>query len=329
MKRHESMRALVIGSEGNIGKPLVSYLKNMGYAVLESDIRPRLRPGYLVADITHPLDLLPAFDWGPDVVFLLAAVVGRTTAEQAGSLAIATNLAGINNVLQLCKRAECMCVFISTSEIYGPACESMDETAVPQPANRYGLSKWLAEQMVDYEVRTSGLQAVTVRPCMVYDEMEDVGEHRSAMIRFAANLASGRPIEVHRGSARGWLHVSDAVRAIEAAGHVERHTVINIGHPEVVPMIELAEMIRLELGADHNLIRSVPIPAQITPVKHPSLERQRLLLGFEPHMRLQEGVRRVCAVQRRRTLSGAENGPVDRDTIEAPPSDLLQVPTGR
>ncbi len=168
----------------------------MGYAVLESDIRPRLRPDYLVADITHPLDLLPAFDWGPDVVFLLAAVVGRTTAEQAGSLALATNVAGINNVLQLCKRAECTCVFISTSEVYGPACESMDETAVPQPANRYGLIKWLAEQLVDYEARTSGLRAVIVRPCMVYDEMEDVGEHRSAMIRFAPN--SPRPAD--RGS---------------------------------------------------------------------------------------------------------------------------------
>jgi len=321
MKRHEPMRALVIGSEGNIGKPLVAHLKSMGYAVLESDIRPRLRPGYLVADITHPLDLLPAFDWGPDVVFVLAAVVGRTTAEQAGSLAMATNLAGINNVLQLCRRADSMCVFISTSEIYGPASESMDEAALPQPANRYGLSKWLAEQMVDYEVRTSGLRAVTIRPCMVYDEMEDVGEHRSAMIRFAANLAGGRPIEVHRGSARSWLHVSDAVRAIEAAGHVERHTAINIGHPEIVPMIELAEMIRGELGVDHNLIRSVPIPAQITLVKRPSLKRQQLLLGFEPRIPLREGVRRVCAVQRRRALADAQNGMADKETAAPPPSD--------
>src|SRR3954470_23891932 len=131
MKRHESMRALVIGSEGNIGKPLVSHLKSMGYAVLESDIRPGLRPGYLVADINQPLDLLPAFDWGPDVVFLLAGVVGRTTSEQAGSLAITTNVAGINNVLQLCKRTDSTCVSISTSEVYGPACESMDETTSP------------------------------------------------------------------------------------------------------------------------------------------------------------------------------------------------------
>jgi len=321
------MRALVIGSEGNIGKPLVSHLKSMGYAVLESDIRPGLRPGYLVADITHPLDLLPAFDWGPDVVFLLAAVVGRTTAEQAASLAISTNLAGINNVLQLCKRAECMCVFISTSEIYGPSSPSMDETATPQPANRYGLSKWLAEQIVEYEVRTSGLRAVTVRPCMVYDEMEDVGEHRSAMIRFAANLAGGRPIEVHRGSARGWLHVSDAVRAIEAARHVERHTAINIGHPEVVPMIEVAEMIRTELGADSHLIHHVPLPSQITLVKRPSLERQRALLGFEPRMPLREGVRRVCEVQRRRTLTSAPKAMLD-DGVASARVVLLQVPSG-
>lgn len=312
------MRALVIGSKGNIGGPLVSHLRSAGYAVLESDIRPDLHSDYIVADINHPLDLLPAFDWGPDVVFLLAGVVGRTTAEQAGSLALATNLAGINNVLQLCKRAECMCVCISSSEIYGPRCEVMDETAFPQPANRYGLSKWLAEQVLEYEVRTSKLRGVTIRPCMVYDEMEDVGEHRSAMIRFAHNLACGSPIEVHRGSARSWLHVADAVRAIEAAAHLDRYAVINIGHPQVVPMSELAEMIRLELGADSRLIRSVPIPQQVTPVKSPSLERQRVLLGFEPRISLREGVKRVCAVQRNLVASRARHNGAERpETVPA------------
>ena len=243
--------------------------------------------------------MLPAFDWKPDVVFLLAAVVGRTTAEQAGSLAIATNLAGINNVLQLCKRAEARCVYLSTSEVYGPTCESMEEAAVPRPSNRYGLSKWLAEQLIEFEARTFGLRAVTLRPCMVYDELEDMGDHRSAMIRFASSLARGRPIEVHRGSARGWLHVSDAARAIEAAARIEQHTVINIGHPDIVPMLEVAEMIRAELGADGSLIRVVPVPAEITLVKRPALERQRVLLGFEPVIALREGVSRVCDVQRR------------------------------
>src|SRR5688500_20391256 len=89
-------KALVIGSEGNIGAPLASYLRSVGYEVLGLDRRPGWREDYLTADITHPLDLIPAFDWRPDVVFLVPATVGRMVCEQAGSLAVATNAAGVN-----------------------------------------------------------------------------------------------------------------------------------------------------------------------------------------------------------------------------------------
>jgi len=68
-------KALVIGSEGNVGVPLVRHLRQTGYQVLECDIRAGWRPDYLMADINHPVDLLPAFDWGPNVVFLLSAMV--------------------------------------------------------------------------------------------------------------------------------------------------------------------------------------------------------------------------------------------------------------
>ncbi len=314
-------KALVIGAAGNIGAPLVEHLRSTGYAVLEVDIKPGWRSDYLMADISHPVDLLPAFDWGPDVVFLTAATVGRMTCEQAASLAVTTNLSGLNNVLQLCKRAKAMCVYFSSSEVYGPECATMDDAVShPQPNNRYGLSKWLGEQLVEYEVRTGHLRAVTLRPCMIYDETEDLGDHRSAMIRFAANLARGRPIEVHRGSARGWLHISDAVRAFEAASRVERYTTINVGHPDIVPIADLATMIRSELQADPGLIRTLALPPQMTLVKHPVLDRQRKLLGFEPHVSLREGVRRVCAYQRRLVDSeNAANGHGDaRSTMTKP-----------
>lgn len=131
-----AQRALVIGSEGNIGVPLVRHLRASGYEVRETDICPGWRSDYLTADINHPIDLLPAFDWAPDVVFLLSAIV--------------------SNVLQLCRRANAMTVFFSTSEVYGPGCDPMDEAGRhPQPNNRYGLSKLLGEQLVEYEVRTA------------------------------------------------------------------------------------------------------------------------------------------------------------------------------
>ena len=94
------MKALIIGSEGNIGKPLVKHLKSLQYEVMEVDIKQGWRPNYLVADITNPIDLVPAFvDYEPDVVFMLSAMVSRVTCEQAPSLAISTNLLGFKMFL--------------------------------------------------------------------------------------------------------------------------------------------------------------------------------------------------------------------------------------
>jgi nucleoside-diphosphate-sugar epimerase len=288
-------RALVVGSEGNVGAPLVRRLREDGYDVLETDIRPASREGYVMADINHPTDLLKAFDWGPEVVFILSAMVSRVTCEEASSLAISTNLGGVNNVLQLCKRTDAMTVFFSTSEVYGPEVELMDEALPdPHPNNRYGLSKLLGEKLVEYEARTYGLRAVTLRPFMIYDEWEDLGDHRSAMIRFASNLAQGKQIEVHRGSARGWMHIDDAVRAVEAAARVSEYSVVNIGHPDVRPIEELAELIRVRLDADPALVRLTDLPGRMTLAKRPNLARQRDVLGVEPQVALEEGVDRVC-----------------------------------
>src|SRR5438067_11536818 len=99
-----------------------------------------MRADYLMADINHPIDLLPAFDWGPEIVFVLSAMVSRVTCEQASGLAIATNLAGVNNVLQLCKRVGAMTVYFSTSQVYRRYVELMEETlGHPRPNNREGL----------------------------------------------------------------------------------------------------------------------------------------------------------------------------------------------
>jgi nucleoside-diphosphate-sugar epimerase len=288
-------KALVLGSEGNIGVPLVRHLRARGWQVLEADIRPAWREHFIMADINHPVDLLPAFDWQPDVVFLLSAMVSRVTCEQASSLAVGTNLGGVNNVLQLAKRGGARVVFFSTSEVYGPECDPMDEgVSNPRPNNRYGLTKLLGEQLVEYEARTHGLEAIVLRPFMVYDENEDLGDHRSAMIRFCTELAQGRSIEVHRGAARGWLHISDAVGAIEAAANLHEYAVINIGHPDIVPIEDLAEMIRRELGAAKTLVQIRDLPERMTLVKRPSLTRMHDLLGIVPTVSLEEGVRLVC-----------------------------------
>ena len=288
-------KILITGAEGNIGKPLTKLLKEKGYQVLALDIKPRYREGYIVADITKPADLIDAFEWKPDYVFHLAAMVSRVTCEQSGSMAIDTNVVGTQNIINFTKKCGAKLINFSTSEIYGPNDTMMDESLVPNPNNRYGLSKLLAEKLIEYEVREHGLKAVTLRPFMIYDENEDLGDHRSAMIRFATNLAKGESIEVHEGSARGWFHISDAIKSIESAMHLDEYKVINIGNPEVRTIAELAELIRAELDADKKLITTVKLPRRMTLVKQPKLDLQKELLGVDKFMSLEEGVKRVCA----------------------------------
>lgn len=306
-----SDRALVLGSEGNIGKPLVRHLREGGLEVLESDIRPGFRPGYFQADINQPVDLVELFEHGCETVFMLSAMVSRVTCEQAAGLAVDTNLSGLNNVVQLCKKYRARLVYFSTSEVYGPDCNPMSEDEPnPSPNNRYGLTKLLGEKLVEYEVRQYGLSAITLRPFMVYDENEEFGAHRSAMIRFAHGLARGEPIEVHRGSARGWLHSSDAVAAIMAAAGLRDYAVVNIGHRDVVATEELARRLADALGADHGLIDVVAQPERMTLIKNPVLDRMETLLGVRPRIGLAEGIRRVGAATHARLRAGHDRRPV-------------------
>ena len=235
----------------------------------------------------------------------LAAAVGVFNIVESPVRTIETNVRGTELVLEIAAKKRKRVLIASTSEVYGPECDPMDEClSNPRPNNRYGLSKLLGEQLVEYEVRTHGLHAAVVRPFMVYDENEDFGDHRSAMIRFTSDLALGRPIDVHRGSARSWLHISDAVRAIEAAASLEDYAVINIGHPDVVPMVELAEMIRRNVGAAPELVHIKELPGRMTLVKRPTLDRMRNLLGVAPRVSLEEGVRRVCGRVKARLNAG-------------------------
>jgi nucleoside-diphosphate-sugar epimerase len=208
-------------------------------------------------------------------------------------------------MIEMSKILKARFVYFSTSEVYGPEVDLMSEDGKALPNNRYGLTKLLGESLVEHDVKYHGLDAVTLRPFMMYDEEEDLGEHRSAMIRFAFNLAKGRPIEVHEGSARAWFHVSDAVAAITAAAEYNGgYMVVNIGSPDIVPIAQLAEMICERLGASKDLIKTIPFPGQMTAVKKPTLDRMMKTLGVVPKVTLEEGLDRLCKRIKERIADG-------------------------
>jgi nucleoside-diphosphate-sugar epimerase len=70
--------------------------------------------------------------------------------------------------------------------------------------------------------------------------------------------------------------------------------VINIGNPDIRSIEDLAEIVRAELGASPDLITYIDLPERMTLQKHPNLARQKELLGYEPRVSLEEGVKLVC-----------------------------------
>jgi hypothetical protein len=91
-------------------------------------------------------------------------------------------------------------------------------------------------------------------------------------------------------------------------------------------MAELAQMMRAELGAEHGLINTTSLPGQMTLVKRPTLDKMRNLLGVEPLVSLDEGVRRVCAFQRQLVAAEAHsNGHLRPMTLTAE-SGVLETP---
>ena len=290
------MKIIVIGSEGNIGSKLVTYLKECGHEVLRSDIIQHYAADYVQTDIVSLLDLYPtAISFNPDVIYHMAAMVSRVTCESAPHLTVDTNLAGTNNVIQLCKTLNAKMINFSTSEVYGNIGGILSENRSDiSPNNRYGLTKYLAEKIVEYEVTNHNLDAVTIRPFMYYDEDETLGDHRSAMIRFAESLMIGEEITVHRNSARAWLHMHDAVKALEKLIYLNKFHAINIGHPNVVETEFIAKYMCNKLDRDFSkFVDLVNLPDKMTLEKRPDLTLQKELLGFNPSISIEEGMDRV------------------------------------
>uniref|UniRef100_UPI001BDBA79A hypothetical protein n=1 Tax=Acinetobacter pittii TaxID=48296 RepID=UPI001BDBA79A len=82
--------------------------------------------------------------------------------------------------------------------------------------------------------------------------------------------------------------------------------VVNIGHPDVRPIADLAELIRQRLDAPKDLVKVSTLPDRMTLVKNPTLERMRTILGVEPKVDLETGVDLVCSrIRARLQTAGA------------------------
>lgn len=302
---------LLTGGAGFIGSALAARLcVENRVRILDNGFRghgadtPLVRQGrveFVEGDVLDPQSVQAAVQ-GCDHVVHLASIAGVDTVKKMPVTTMKICLIGTANVLDACVKVGGVQRFIdfSTSEVFGTYAYKVGEgdvtTLGPVGEARwtYAVSK-LATEHLTHQYRTQyGLPTVSIRPFNIYGPGQ-IGE--GAIQRFCLRALRGEPLEIHNDGSqiRAWCFIDDIVDAVfaaldrpEAVGHA-----FNIGNPRsVCTTYELARTV-VRVSGSKSEIRFVDWPFADIELRIPNINKARDLLGYEPKVELDEGIRRT------------------------------------
>jgi nucleoside-diphosphate-sugar epimerase len=298
------MKALVTGGAGFIGSHLVDRLLAEGHKVVVIDNffmgkwenLQYNHPNILIYPTTIMGEIAGLY-MDVDIVFHLAALTRPQVSILEPEESTRVNIEGTLNVIRHClKKKVKKLVFVSSSSLYGEQ-EKLPtpEDAVPHPMSPYALTKLVGEQYCKlYEV-LEGLKANYIRPFNVYGKRQNpAGGYAAAVPAFIEALSQDKPgnITGDGEQRRDFTYVDDVVDLIIKAGESEvSGEAFNAGAGNNHSIIELYQTISDVMGKN---IPPKHIPAVVEP--HMTLadtSKARRILGWEPKVSLEEGIRRM------------------------------------
>jgi nucleoside-diphosphate-sugar epimerase len=294
------MKVTVTGGAGYIGAPASRELLSAGHAVTvldsllhgQDEVAASLEAAgarVLRGDVRDADARRAALD-GADAVVHLAAIVGDPACAKDPQLSQAVNVDG---TLALVEDADVEhFVFASTCSNYGRMADPLvpvDETATLAPVSLYAEQKVMIERRLLERPNTTCLRFATI-----YGVAERM-RFDLTVNEFTRDLWDGRTLEVYGEQFwRPYVHVGDAARAIALVLSASlRNRVFNVGHSdENYRKLDLVELIRKRLPeADVSFVHRDEDPRDY----RVSFERIRSELGFDPVMRVPDGIAELIA----------------------------------
>jgi dTDP-glucose 4,6-dehydratase len=214
---------------------------------------------------------------------------------------------GTHNALGLAKEKTATFVLASTSECYGdplvhPQNEEYWGNVNPVgPRGVYDEAKRFAEAMTMAYHRFHGLDTKIVRIFNTYGPRMRLNDGRvvPAFISQALNQEELTVFGDGRQT-RSFCYVSDLIEGIFRLGLSDYHQPVNIGNPLEMTILEFAHMI-LEITEAKSRISTKPLPVDDPKVRQPDITRARRLLGWEPKVDFESGIRETISYFRQKT----------------------------
>ena len=303
------MKYLVTGAAGFLGANLCHRLLSEGHEVIGLDnfhsgtraniTELQAHPGFSFKE--H--DVVNAFDIPCDVLCNLACPASPSHYQQDPVYTLRISVLGTLHALENAAKYRATMLHASTSEIYGdplvhPQTESYLGNVNPiGPRACYDEGKRAAETLCADFVRTGRVDARIVRIFNTYGPRMRDNDGR-VVTNFLLQAMRGQPLTVFgQGTqTRSFCYVDDLIEGFLRTLKLPRNPgPLNLGNPQEFTILELAQVVQQLVGSSQPITFS-PIPVDDPHQRKPDISKAKQALhGWEPQIKLEEGLRRTMA----------------------------------
>jgi dTDP-glucose 4,6-dehydratase len=299
-----SKRALVTGGAGFLGSHLCDALIADGFNVIAAD---NLITGRL-ENISHlrndgrfefrELDICAPFDLGPvDYVFHFASPASPIDYMTHGIATLQVGSLGTFNALELARKYHAKYLISSTSECYGDPLEHPQKETYwghvnpIGPRSVYDEAKRFSEAVTMAYHRYHKVDTRILRIFNTYGPRMQLNDGR-VIPNFMKQALMGEPLTVYGDGSqtRSFCYVSDEIDGIMRLSRSNEHDPVNIGNPVEFTILECAKRV-IEVTVSKSSIRQEPLPQDDPKQRQPDITKARTLLGWDPKVGLEEGLK--------------------------------------
>jgi dTDP-glucose 4,6-dehydratase len=208
---------------------------------------------------------------------------------------------GTHNALGLAKFKRARFLLASTSEVYGdPKVHPQPETYWGNvnpigPRGVYDEAKRYAEALTMAYHRQQGVNTSIARIFNTFGPKMRPHDGR-AIPTFLRQALAGKPVTVFGDGSqtRSFCYVDDLIRGLYLLAMSEEHLPVNLGNPEERTLLELAQSVIDVTGSASEIVFEA-LPIDDPQVRRPDITRAKQVLGWEPAISLEDGLRQTIA----------------------------------